>query len=64
VGAGEGTHFLGFHADALLVLAEVLRLAGRPAEATPAVEEALALYELKGNLVSAAKAQALLEVTA
>jgi ATP/maltotriose-dependent transcriptional regulator MalT len=47
--------------DALLDLAEVLRLAGRPAEAVAPVEDALALYEQKGNAVSAAKARALLE---
>jgi class 3 adenylate cyclase/tetratricopeptide (TPR) repeat protein len=60
VGAAEGTHYLGFHADALLVLAEVLRLAGRPEEAATALEEAVALYERKGNVVSACKARTLL----
>jgi len=57
----EGTEFLGFHAAALLVLAEVLRLAGRPTEAATALEEARSLYERKGNVVSAAKARAMLE---
>ena len=61
VGHAEGTEFLGFHADALLVLAEVLRLAGEPAEAAAALEEAVALYERKGNVVSAAKARAALD---
>jgi tetratricopeptide (TPR) repeat protein len=56
----DGTQFLGFHADALLVLAEVLRLAGRPAEVVNALEEAVGLYERKGNVVSAAKARSLL----
>jgi hypothetical protein len=55
-----GTQFLGFHADALLVLAEVLRRAGRPAEAVNGLEEAVGLYERKGNVVSAAKARVML----
>jgi tetratricopeptide (TPR) repeat protein len=61
VGHARGTHFVGFHADALLVLADVLRLAGRREEAASALEEAVALYERKENSVSAAKARALLE---
>jgi DNA-binding SARP family transcriptional activator len=59
VGHAEGRQYLGFHADALLVLAEVLRRTGRPAEAAEALEEAVALYERKGNVVSAAAARAL-----
>ena len=53
--------FLNGHADALVDYAEVLRLAGRRAEASSAVESAVALYELKGNVVSAARARALLD---
>jgi DNA-binding SARP family transcriptional activator len=60
VSYADGTEFLGFHADALVVLAEVLRLTGRSAEAVTALEEALGLHERKGNVVSAAKARALL----
>jgi class 3 adenylate cyclase/tetratricopeptide (TPR) repeat protein len=60
VGYAEGTEYLGFHADALFALAEVLRPAGRPAEAVSALEEAAAIYDRKGNLVSAAKARAVL----
>jgi tetratricopeptide (TPR) repeat protein len=60
VGQADGRQYLGFHADALVVLAEVLRLADRPTEATSALEEAIALYERKGNVVSAASTQALL----
>jgi predicted ATPase/class 3 adenylate cyclase len=41
--------------DALMDLAEVLRMAGRPAEAVEPLEEALVLQEQKGNLVSAAR---------
>ena len=53
MGYAERTQFLGLHADALLVLAEVLRLAGRPAEAVAALAEAAGLFERKGNAVSA-----------
>ena len=50
------------HANALLVLAEILRLRpGRSEEAVPLVDEAIALFDLKGNVVSAARARALLE---
>ena len=44
-------------ANALMDLGEVLRIAGRPDEASLAGAEALALYERKGNLVSAAAAR-------
>ena len=44
--------------DALIDLAEVLRVAGRPAEAAEAARDALALFEAKGNAVSAALARA------
>jgi len=60
VGYVEGTQFFDYHAGALLVLAEVVRLAGRPAEAVAALEEAARLFDLKGNVVSAAKARTLL----
>jgi len=52
--------FIDAHGDALMDLAEVRRLAGRADDARPALEQALQLYEQKGNLVSAAKARALL----
>jgi DNA-binding SARP family transcriptional activator len=54
------TDFLNHRADALIDLAEVLRLARRTHEATSAVEEAIVLYERKGNRVSAARARVLL----
>ena len=53
--------FLGFHADSLMDLAEVLRLSGRVEEATAATEKAVRLYERKGNVASARTARALLE---
>jgi hypothetical protein len=43
--------------DALMVLAEVLRLAGRLREAAEGMQQALKLYDQKGNLVLAAKAR-------
>lgn len=52
--------FPRLHGDALMDLAEVLRLAGRPSEATPLVRRALDLYTQKGHLVSADKARQLL----
>ncbi len=48
-------------ADALMDLAEVLRIAGRDAESGPFVEQALELYEQKGNVVAAAKARRILD---
>ncbi len=61
VGYADGTLFLGYHADALLVLAYVLTRSGQTTEAATALEHAIALYERKGNIVSATKARALLE---
>jgi tetratricopeptide (TPR) repeat protein len=52
--------FLNFHGDALVDLAEILVTADRPDEAADALQEAVALYERKGNIVSAAKARGLL----
>ncbi len=57
--AGE-TDFLVLRGDACLDLAEVLRVAGRGDEAIAFVEQGLELYERKGNVVSAARARALL----
>jgi hypothetical protein len=53
--------FLDAHGDALKDLAGIHRLAGRADDARSALEQALQLYEQKGNLVSAGKARALLE---
>jgi class 3 adenylate cyclase/tetratricopeptide (TPR) repeat protein len=47
------TDFLGWHAEVLEDRAEVLQLAGRPAEAAAALGKALELYEAKGDVVSA-----------
>ena len=49
----EQTDFLNMRGHALMDLAEVLRLARRTGEAVPVVEEAVQLYEQKGNAVAA-----------
>jgi tetratricopeptide (TPR) repeat protein len=49
--------FLVYHGDALMDLADVLRLAARPQEAASVLEQALRLYEQKCNILSAAKAR-------
>jgi predicted ATPase/DNA-binding SARP family transcriptional activator/class 3 adenylate cyclase len=54
----DSQHAVG---EALAVLAEVLEAGGRPAEAAAALEEAIALYEVKGSVAFAAKARASLE---
>ena len=57
----ERTDMLDSHAEALLDLAEVLRLSGRASEAATPAAEALRLWEQKGNLVSAERARRLLD---
>ena len=54
------TDWLNTRGDALLDLAEVLELAERPDEAAPVLAEALHLYQQKGNIVAAEKAEQLL----
>jgi DNA-binding SARP family transcriptional activator len=54
------TDMLTMRADALLDLAEILRLSGPSAEADAAARQALALYERKEDRVSAARARPLL----
>ena len=55
------TDMLAMQAGALLDLAGVLRLAGRPAEAAPLARQALALAERKGHVVAARQARELLD---
>jgi class 3 adenylate cyclase/tetratricopeptide (TPR) repeat protein len=57
---GADSDMLAMQAGALLDLARVLRLAGRPAEAAPLARQALALAERKGHMVAAAQARELL----
>jgi tetratricopeptide (TPR) repeat protein len=54
------TDGLNSHADVLMDMAEVLRLAGNVEESVLATEEALLLYERKENLVSSERARGLL----
>ena len=53
----EPTDALDMRADALVDLAEVLHLVGRNDEPKGILENALQLYEQKGNVVSAARAR-------
>ena len=57
--AAAGDDNLNSQAHALVDLAQVLQLAGQPGEASRHIKRAMDLYELKGNLVSAAGAKAL-----
>ena len=60
VALAGGTDFLVVHGDALTDLAIVLLQTDRAPEAVPALEQALRLYELKGNAVGRAQAEQLL----
>jgi tetratricopeptide (TPR) repeat protein len=57
VGLAARTDFLDQRGDALLDLADVLYWAGRTAEGTAVVDEALDLYRRKGNLVGEQRAR-------
>jgi len=57
----QRSDYLDLRGDVLLDRAEVLRLAGRVEEARASATEALQLYEQKENLVSAERAQAVLD---
>jgi class 3 adenylate cyclase/tetratricopeptide (TPR) repeat protein len=60
VALAETTEFVDLRGDALLALAEVLRLAGRQDGAADATRQALAIWEAKGDVVQAERARALL----
>ena len=55
------TDGIDFQGDVLMSRAEVLRLSGRDADAVPVVRDALACYERKENVMSAARARAALQ---
>jgi tetratricopeptide (TPR) repeat protein len=55
----EPTDYLINRAESHSGLAEVLRLSGRPAEAAATLEEALRLYQRKGDRVSEARTRTL-----
>jgi tetratricopeptide (TPR) repeat protein len=57
VGLLAASDGIGEQADALLVLSEVLGGAGRKEDAGRAIQEAIDLYERKGNVVAAAAAR-------
>ena len=57
----EQTDALLFQGDALMELADVLRMAGKESKAREAVMAALALYEQKGSVALAKKARTLVE---
>jgi tetratricopeptide (TPR) repeat protein len=54
------TDLLSHHGDAMLDLGDVLRICNRTGEADRATRDGIALYELKGNAVAAARARSLL----
>ena len=54
----EGIDLPNMRGDVLLDLAEVLCLSARRQEAIPYVEEAVRLFERKGNVVAARRARA------
>jgi tetratricopeptide (TPR) repeat protein len=54
----ETTDFINFHANSALRLGDIVRAAGRPAEARDSFEHALDLYRQKGNLVGMGIAEA------
>ena len=55
------TDYLSGLGDALVALAEVVRLSGRPEDEATALREAIDLYERKGNMMSAARARTRLD---
>ena len=54
------TDALSQHGTVLLALGEVLRLDDRPAEAAAAIEEAIRLFDTKGNVAAGDRARSLL----
>jgi thioredoxin-like negative regulator of GroEL len=58
VAIGEKTDLLDAQGDMYGDLAEVLLLAGKPDKAAAVLEQALARYERKGNVVMAGRAHA------
>jgi DNA-binding SARP family transcriptional activator len=53
------TDSLNRQGDCLLALADILRMAGDDTNASPITQDAVHLYETKGNLISAQRARAL-----
>jgi tetratricopeptide (TPR) repeat protein len=61
VAIGEKTDLLDAQGETYSDLAEVLLLAGKPDEEAAALEQALARYERKGNVVMAGRARSRLD---
>ena len=61
VNLGRETEMLNWHAHALCDLGDICVLAGRRNEGIGHLGDALALYERKGNLVSAARVRSALD---
>jgi len=59
VALADKTDLLNTQGDTLADLAEVLALAGRPAEAASVLQQAAEVFERKGNLASLARVRAL-----
>ena len=57
----SNSDFLPAHAQALMDLSEILGLAGDLEASAAALEEAVRFYELKGNVLAAARARSRLE---
>ncbi len=57
VALGEPTDYLDAKGDTFADLAEVLLLGGKGDQAVAALQQALEIYERKGNLVSTQRAQ-------
>jgi class 3 adenylate cyclase/tetratricopeptide (TPR) repeat protein len=55
------TDFLDMQGNVLMALAEVLQLSGRQTDGAVPIRQALAVYEQKGNIVSATRARTALE---
>jgi class 3 adenylate cyclase/tetratricopeptide (TPR) repeat protein len=62
VALASGTDWLCDHAEALLSQGEVLRMTGDADSGARAMQEAIALYELKGNTIGAQRARSVLAV--
>ena len=60
VGYALKTDFPRIHAEAYLALAHVLSRSGRNSEARPLVEQAIALYESRGDVVNSGRGRQLL----
>jgi class 3 adenylate cyclase/tetratricopeptide (TPR) repeat protein len=61
VGRAAASDTIVLHADALRCLGDVLLAAEAPSEAVPVIEESVALYDAKGDVVSAAKGRTTLD---